>query len=281
MTYHSKFTLQAITLLPLVLLIGCSSTKNINADDNAALNNNQTGVLTLVANGEDFVRQGFVSKDGWRIDFDSVYVTFHTAKAYVTEPAFQPEQTTSLKPKLTISLLEKPKTIDLAKGDENAAPILVSQVKAPAYKYNAISWSLTAAEEGENKGKTIILKGKAQKNGKTINFNLGFDQKLAYECGEFVGEQRKGFVPAGGEGELEATFHFDHLFGSADLPAQDTLNQEALGFEPLAKLAKNNQITADTKFLQANLSPSDYAKLENAIASLGHVGEGHCRLVKQ
>ena len=26
----------------------------------------------LVANGEDFVRQGFVSKDGWRISFDHV-----------------------------------------------------------------------------------------------------------------------------------------------------------------------------------------------------------------
>ena len=28
------------------------------------------GSLVLVANGEDFVRQGFVSKDGWSINFE-------------------------------------------------------------------------------------------------------------------------------------------------------------------------------------------------------------------
>jgi len=29
-----------------------------------------TGRLQVYANGEDFVRQGFVSKDGWSINFD-------------------------------------------------------------------------------------------------------------------------------------------------------------------------------------------------------------------
>ena len=30
----------------------------------------QKSSLSLVANGEDFVRQGFVSKDDWKINFD-------------------------------------------------------------------------------------------------------------------------------------------------------------------------------------------------------------------
>jgi len=34
-----------------------------------------TGKLQFYANGEDFVRQGFVSKDGWSISFDHVYIT--------------------------------------------------------------------------------------------------------------------------------------------------------------------------------------------------------------
>jgi len=31
-----------------------------------------TGTLQFVANGEDFIRQGFTSKDGWNISFDEV-----------------------------------------------------------------------------------------------------------------------------------------------------------------------------------------------------------------
>ena len=32
------------------------------------------GTLVITANGEDFVRDGFVSEDGWQIDFDTVQV---------------------------------------------------------------------------------------------------------------------------------------------------------------------------------------------------------------
>ena len=34
----------------------------------------EEGTLAFVANGEDFVRQGFISKDGWAINFDQVLV---------------------------------------------------------------------------------------------------------------------------------------------------------------------------------------------------------------
>ncbi|MEO0847818.1 MAG: DUF4382 domain-containing protein, partial [Cyanobacteria bacterium J06648_1] len=50
------------------------------------------GTLTLVANGEDFVRQGFVSKDGWQIDFAHLFVNIGEAIAYSTEPAFEPQK---------------------------------------------------------------------------------------------------------------------------------------------------------------------------------------------
>jgi len=49
-----------------------------------------TGRLQVYANGEDFVRQGFVSKDGWSINFDHVYITLADITAYQTEPPYDP-----------------------------------------------------------------------------------------------------------------------------------------------------------------------------------------------
>ena len=121
------------------------------------------------------------------------------------------------------------------------------------------------------------MEGTASKNGRTIDFTIGFDRELTYTCGEYVGEDRKGIVQAGTTAEVETTFHFDHIFGDNSLPAEDVLNQESLGFEPLASLAQNGQLKVDRTDLQEQLNPQEYEKLQKAIMGLGHVGEGHCR----
>ena len=236
-----------------------------------------TGTLALVANGEDFIRQGFVSKDGWRIDFDRAYVTLAEVNAYTTEPAFNASTETQLEPKQTVSLIEQPTTIDLARGGEDAAPILVTQTNAPIGSYNALAWKVIPATEGSAQGNSILLEGTASKNGQIIDFTIGFDRELTYTCGEYVGEDRKGIVQAGTTAEVETTFHFDHIFGDNSLPAEDVLNQESLGFEPLASLAQNGQLKVDRTDLQQQLNPQEYEKLQKAIVGLGHVGEGHCR----
>ena len=76
-------------LLPVIILSvvgfllagGCSNNNN----------NTATGTLEFRANGEDFVRQGFVSKDGWSIEFDSIYVCLDNIKAYQTDPVYDAE----------------------------------------------------------------------------------------------------------------------------------------------------------------------------------------------
>ncbi|MGB3613727.1 MAG: hypothetical protein WBA10_08035, partial [Elainellaceae cyanobacterium] len=61
--------------------MGCSESAQTNdASQNSAPT--QAGTLEFRANGEDFVRQGFVSKDGWQMDFDHLYVTLSELKAY-------------------------------------------------------------------------------------------------------------------------------------------------------------------------------------------------------
>lgn len=243
----------------------------------------EKGTLSLVANGEDFVRQGFVSKDGWAISFDRVAVNLADITAYQTESAFEPEKgatADSIPYREKIVLLDAAKTIDLAAGEADAEPILVVETETPAGFYNALSWKIAPnGDDSSASNKTIILQGQAVKDGKEIDFDISFNQPLEYICGEFVGDERKGIVTTEAEGEVETTFHFDHIFGDSEAPAEEALNQDALGFQPLADLASGNSLEVDQDTLAEQLSPENYQKLTNAIAGLGHVGEGHCALV--
>jgi hypothetical protein len=232
--------------------------------------------LELVANGEDFVRQGFVTKDGWQIDFDHVYVTLADVKAYQTDPPFDPEAGKDLEAKETVTLLEGQKTVDLAEGDENADLITVAEASATEGAYNAISWNVVPADSGPAEGHTIALIGTATQGDRTIDFNIQIDRELAYTCGEFVGDTRKGIVQADSPAEVETTFHFDHIFGDGEAAADDEINTGAIGFDPLAALATDGELTVDSATLESELDAETYETLETAIASLGHVGEGHC-----
>ncbi|MBE9117086.1 DUF4382 domain-containing protein [Lusitaniella coriacea LEGE 07157] len=255
----------------LLLSIGFGCTVPSTTDGNST----DRGSLSLVANGEDFIRQGFTTKDGWKIVFDRAIVTVANIQAYQTEPPFNPEEAGAIKAQESVTLLNEAKTVDLAAGDEDAEPIVVAQTEVPLGMYNALTWELEP-EKGES-ARSIILEGQATKSEKIIQFTLKFDPKIVYTCGQYVGDQRKGVVSESQDGEVEITFHFDHLFGDADVPLEESPNSEAVGFEPFAALAKDGTLNAELTTLQTQLDPATYQLLENALDSLGHVGEGHCR----
>ena len=121
-----------------------------------------------------------------------------------------------------------------------------------------------------------MLTGEAEKDGKTIDFTLKIDREYKYTCGEYVGAERKGFLPEGGTADLEMTFHLDHLFGDAEASPDDSLNTGALGFDPLAGIAQDGRIDEDLAGLKSKLSTEDYQKLEGILPTLGHAGEAHC-----
>ena len=238
------------------------------------------GTLSLVANGEDFVRQGFISKDGWEINFDHLYVNIGEASAMATESSFEPEKDDtkeSIEYESKAEFLSTAQVADLAEGEADAEPIVVAETGVSPGFYNALAWeTTTAGADSPIAGKTMNLIGQATKDGETIDFDLSFNQPIAYVCGEFVGDMRQGIVEADTPGTVEMTFHFDHLFGDADTPPEDALNQDALGFEPIANLASNNMVKIDEEDLASQLTPEDYQSLQSAIVGLGHVGEGHC-----
>ena len=238
-----------------------------------------SGTLTIRANGEDFVRQGFITKDGWQVSFDHVYVTLADVKAYQTDPPFDPQTSETLDAKAEVGT-EQAITIDLAEGDASAEPIPVAELDAPAGRYNALSWQMVSAPSGAAQGYPLVIQGNATKEGETVDFVLQISEELSFTCGDFIGDDRKGLVSDGDSGDVEATFHFDHLFGDAETPADDDLNVGALGFDPLAALAQDGQLLVDSDGLEAQLSDADYQKLMELLPSLGHVGEGHCNETK-
>ncbi len=147
--------------------------------------------------------------------------------------------------------------------------------------YNAVAWKIDIAEaESPLAGKTMVLQGTASKDEQVINFDISLNRPIQYLCGEYVGDERKGIIQAGETGELETTFHFDHIFGDSETSPDDALNVDALGFEPLAKLASGDSLTIDDATLSQQLSPEDQEKLTKAVIGLGHVGEGHCAVIQ-
>lgn len=237
-----------LTTIPLLMLVtvftGCGG--------------GPAGALEFYANGEDFVRQGFVSKDGWSIQFDQVYITLADITAYQTAPPYNSRSGADISGKFSVGL-DGTYTVDLAEGDEDAPPILVGKIlDVPAGHFNAISWKMARAESDPAAGHSLVMIGSAQKEGRSIDFVINVAGECQYQCGEYVGDERKGIVPENGTAGLEMTFHFDHIFGDADLPPDDGLNMAAIGFEPFAGGAQGKDV------------------INMADMHLGHVGEGHC-----
>ncbi|GAB4525982.1 MAG: DUF4382 domain-containing protein [Pleurocapsa sp.] len=266
--------------------MGCSSTNadNSNEDNMTASGDSGQTMLHLVANGEDFVRQGFITKDGWSMSFDRLDVNLNDVTAYQIEGAFEPTEVASLdnlEYQEKVSFLDAPQIVDLAAGEADAAPIMVGHKDVTPGFYNAVAWKIdTAGENSPLAGKTMVLQGTATKGDRTINFDISLNRPMQYLCGEYVGDERKGIVQAGDMGEVETTFHFDHIFGDSETSPDEALNVDALGFEPLAQLASGDSLSIDDPTLSQKLSPEDQEKLTKAVVSLGHVGEGHCAVVQ-
>lgn len=268
---NQRFQSLVISLVITSGLVGCNSPQPPEETSPET-----TGSLTFQANGEDFVRQGFTSKDGWQIQFNHVYVTLDRVRAYQTDPPFNAEIDREMQATTTLDF-SSPQTVDLAAGDADAEPIVVDRLQeVPVGVYNAVSWRMVPASEGPTEGQTLVLDGVAQKEDRTINFRVSVEQEYTYTCGEFVGDRRKGIVMADRGADVEATFHFDHIFGDGSAPADDEINVGALGFEPLAKLANNGTVELEESMWRSQLSPEEVERFDQALNSLGHVGEGHC-----
>ena len=280
-----KLNTLAVLSLLIVSFSNSSEANSSNEEPSTTVDNQSKATLNLIANGEDFVRQGFVTKDGWEMSFDRVEVNLSDVTAYQIQAPFEPTETDNLdnlEYQEKVSLIDTAQIVDLAEGEADAEPIMVANTEVTPGFYNAVAWGIdTASESSPLAGKTMVLQGQASKDEQVINFDISLNRPIQYLCGEYVGDERKGIVQAGDMGEVETTFHFDHIFGDSETSADDSLNVGALGFQPLAELASGDRLVVDDATLSQKLSPEEQEKLTKALIGLGHVGEGHCAVIPQ
>ncbi|BCX12199.1 MAG: hypothetical protein KatS3mg067_1137 [Thermosynechococcus sp.] len=224
----------------------------------------QQGSLQLYANGEERLQTGWTTKDGWQLQFDHVYLNLGTVTAYQTNPPFDPAAGDRPKGEVTV-VFSDPVTVDLVR---DARPLVGSTVAAVGH-FNALQW--------QTRTPSLQLVGRAQRGSLRVPFDITLDQPLAFVCGDYIGDQRKGIVAANSAAEVEITLHFDHLFGDGAEPATAEINREALGFDPFAAIATPAGVRVDWTDLRQRLSPQDVETLRKVLRSVGHVGEGHCR----
>jgi hypothetical protein len=266
----------AISTTILLTCLAISSCRTAGEEDTAADGVPEAdipGTLTIMANGEDFVTQGFVSKDGWELTFRHLYVTLENVEAYQTDPPFDPHSDDMIVAAASVRI-PGTFTVDLACGD---GPVILGEIADVLDgHYNAISWDLVPAGPGPSEGYSIFVDCQAEKGTQSYNVYIGIEQGYRYLGGEYVGDERKGFVEPGGAADLEITFHFDHIFGDASLTADDPLNVAAVGFEPFASLMGEGTVDVDLEILRNEPGEDFYENLQDLLTTLGHTGEGHC-----
>ena len=95
----------------------------------------------------------------------------------------------------------------------------------------------------------------------------------------YVGDQIKDIVMKNSIAFIEMTFHLDHLFGDLQLPLNNHVNKQSIGFDPLSVYLLNDKIEIDQAELQRDFPPELYQKFISSIHTLGHNGEGHCEVL--
>lgn len=284
----SIFTAVALALVLSITALSPACGDDDDDDDKA------TGSLDFVANGEDFIRDGFTGKTGWTIAFDHFYVTLEGPTAFQVAqeslghapepiaapgnyaPAHAGHPHEEIPEGAAHEALTGTYWIDLHEGPD---PILVDTIAiTPIGNYNYLNFSMVQAAQGEFAGYAIIMIGSATKDADTVAFTIKLTEQMTFsDCHQEVDDENAGVVEPGGAGSVEMTFHSDHLFGDYDdLGNPDGVNPIALGFQPFADMAEGGVLDCDQDQMAKVMTADDYATFLAALYTLGHSGEGHC-----
>jgi len=276
------------------------------------------GTLEFYADGEEFIRDGFMSMDGWTVEFNHVYVNVENVWAEQSSglaPASAMDSASDMEP--AHAGHEAPDAgsagyeiraplhgsffVDL---HDQTGPTLIGTVNGViAGNYDSIDFSMLPAtldsdtyggaldvdlQTAAAEGLTMIIEGTALFSGNgiltgsTLNFTLKLDEQMEYvNCGP---NQGLGFVSNGGVGEAYLTFHIDHIFGDYEETPHEGVNAIALGVDPIARacdsLGRDPVCTLTQTEMKANMTVIEYNTFMGALLTLGHSGEGHCHLAE-
>jgi len=238
------------------------------ADRDATLQapSSRTGTIIFTANGEDFVRKGFIDKQGWSISFDRLYINLLDPTAYMSSGQS--------------AVLKGAYWVDLAAGHDEAEPVEIGRLsEIPAENYQGLKFKIRKKSSGTFKDCSMVLIGRAEKKDLSVPFIIRLEEEMDFNGSEgYVGEELKGTLLPGKVTSVEMTFHFDHIFGNLEAAADDHINAGSVGFDFFNRFARNGKVD----LCQSEMKKAAfYNTLIRAIWTLGHLGEGHCDVANQ
>ncbi len=285
-------------VLVLLLLFGLAAGCGDDSDDD---DSGQKGTLVFTLNAEDFVREGFVSEDNWRIDFEHVYINIDGPTAFQVadrgeeaEAKLRPEEPRAHAGHPHAEIPEGAANEALlgtfqVDGHQGTGPIELGKLEnVDIGNYNYMNFNISkATSESEGyvdgtEGYSIVMIGTAKNNDtdESVDFTIKLTEEMEFtSCGPHP--ENIGVVDETLEGEAQATFHFDHIFGDyeegpADTDDENTINYLAVGFGPFAALATDGVLDVTQADLKAGMEK--YYSFVAALVTLGHYGEAHCNL---
>lgn len=245
-----KYLISTILLLYFSIFLSCTGKNN--------------STLVFFANGEEFIKDGFVSKDGWKLKFDTVIVNISNPFAYNNNLS------ASLKGNFAINLVTNNNEAGLKRIGE------VNMLGSGNYK--SLKFGISKISSGEFKGYSIILKGNASKDSINKTFLIKLNEEILFDGKEgYVGDIPRGILKSNDTANLELTFHFDHIFGDFNSPLTEHVNTGSVGFEFFNQFSSDSNIVISQDEL---LKDKNYKILVDGIKTLGHLGEGHCEAIK-
>ncbi len=327
MKQHNFFFKRVLFLCmgSLMLLNAC----NDDTSSHAVPIGTGTGTLIFNANGEGFVADGFRSEDDWHIQFDHVYVNIYGPTAFQGEVETNARHAGHPHAEIPDGTAHVSLTgeyfVDLKR---NSGPDIVEVgrvINAPVGNYNFLNFTLKnitadsaptlVVNDDDNsvapdvyEGYCLVLIGTADDDGPggndPIGFTIKFNQEMAFNnCGILALEDNYSVVETNGTGDVQMTFHFDHIFGdgeevweedtdygnAGDPTGPDCVDPEymnfwGIGFDPfrlVGDASYGGSFDIDQEDMKTDtptpiMPNSVHAQLYNSLKTLGHYGEGHC-----
>ena len=302
-----RFFYSALLLCSLGILViaGCD-------DSETSSDATGTGTLAFTANGEGFVHDGFVSEDGWAINFDHVYANIASPTAYQVAQSSSARHAGHAHGDIPDGsahvTLEGEFFVDLKRQGASSSVFSLGEVNNAAIgNYNYLNFSLKnihttgsgavtpskvlndgdTRDPSDYEGYCLILIGTATKSGEAaVNFTFKFNQQMKFtSCGpqEDLDENgtADGILASGSNAKTQMTFHFDHVFGDkeevdngipADTKDPTAMNFWGIGFEPFKDVGSS----LTQAQMASGMTDHVYFHLYSTLKTLAHLGEAHC-----
>ncbi|MDV2998657.1 MAG: hypothetical protein N5P05_000263 [Chroococcopsis gigantea SAG 12.99] len=199
--------------------------------------------VSLTIEADNTIKNGLTSKDGWKLQFHHLYVTIAKMKP-AANMSYEKNHGNN-----TITLVEVPTTIDI------------------------ISPRTPSLKSSENKTHAVIINGVATKDDRRIEFTLSFDRERDYICDRLT--KGNNYLAPQPPQQIDTSLGFERLFGNAERAASDTINQNAIGFQPLANLSRNQSLNLDEASLKT------YLPLTQNLTNVNNISDNNCNLVNE